>query len=212
MDKGNGLSAMQMDALREAGNIGAAHAATSMSSLMNKKIDMEVPFVDIVPFADILDWMGGPDSPVASTLIHISGDVCGKVYFMLAVDEAETFVKYASDEQHVQLIDQDETNLFGASVFKEIGNILTGSYMSAISDFTGLHIQPSVPQLQIDMAGAILSDAVIDVSRSTDYVLIVDTVIRYSGQKNPVNGQFLFLPDPESLATLFRALGMAGNE
>lgn len=208
----NHLSDMQLDVLREAGNIGAGNAATSMSKLMNQKIDMQVPSVHIVPFDDVLEWVGGSDMPVTGIMIHIFGDVPGKVYFILSVDEAESLAKYLTSQTHVQLVGDGEADRLGVSVIKETGNILAGSYLSALSDFTGLYMQPSVPFLHIDMAGAILSHALIEVSHMTDHALIIDTSISYNGLDNLIRGNFLFLPAPESFSKLFKSLGIEENE
>nr|WP_090233216.1 chemotaxis protein CheC [Lentibacillus halodurans] len=207
----NRLSDIQLDVLREAGNIGAGNAATSMSKLMDHKVDMQVPSVHIVPFDEVLEWIGGPDVPVASIMIHIFGDAPGNVYFFLKVNEAESLAKSVTKQPHVQL-DNRGTDHFAASAIKETGNILTSSYLSALSDFTGLHMQPSVPAMHIDMAGAILSHALIEVSQMTDYVLIIDTEISYSGFDQRIQGNFLFLPDPKSFSELFKSLGIEENE
>ena len=39
------LTAMQLDALREIGNVGAGNAATALSQILNRKIGMTVPTV-----------------------------------------------------------------------------------------------------------------------------------------------------------------------
>ncbi|MFD1360359.1 chemotaxis protein CheC [Lentibacillus salinarum] len=208
MVENNFLTDIQLDVLREIGNIGAGHAAASMSALMNKKIDMRVPIVTIVPFVDVLEWVGGLDRPVAGMMIHISGDLPGTIYFMLNIDEDETLVRCMTDRPKVQLVDNGKPDRFGVSLFKETDNILAASYFTALADFTGLQLQPSVPYLQIDMAGAILSHSLIEVSQMTDHALIIDTAISYSGGDNPVRGGFLFLPHPDAFSTLFQSVGI----
>ncbi|HLS07656.1 chemotaxis protein CheC [Lentibacillus sp.] len=207
----NRLSAFQLDVLREAGNIGAGHATTSMSKLMNNKVDMQVPSVHIMPFDEVLEWIGASDTPVAGIMIRIYGDAPGTVYFILHVEEAESLVKSMTQHSDIQLV-HGETNHFAESAIKETGNILTGSYLSALSDFTGLHMQPSVPFLHIDMAGAIVSHALIEVSQVTDHALIIETEISYGGKSHRIHGNFLFLPDPGSFLKLFQSLGIEENE
>ncbi|HWR57022.1 MAG TPA: chemotaxis protein CheC, partial [Negativicutes bacterium] len=52
------LNALQLDALREIGNVGAGNAATALSQLINKKINMSVPKVSVAPIGDVPDLVG----------------------------------------------------------------------------------------------------------------------------------------------------------
>lgn len=208
----NNLTNVQMDVLREVGNIGAGNAATSMSKLINKKIEMQIPSVNIVSFNEAIEMIGGAETPIAGIMIHIFGDVPGKVYFILTIEEAEFLVKRITGKSSFNLLSGEELNDFLISALKEAGNILTGSYISALSDFTGLSMHPSVPFLSIDMAGAVLSESLIEVSQVTDYALIIDTKMNDGESTNSTHGNFLFLPNPESFTKIFEALGIAENE
>lgn len=92
------------------------------------------------------------------------------------------------------------------SALHEIGNILTGSYLSSLADFTQLNLQPSVPALAVDMAGAILSYGLIALGQAGDFALTIDTAFFEGNEK--VKGNFFLIPDPESLPILFRSLGV----
>ena len=52
------------------------------------------------------------------------------------------------------------------SCLQELGNILSGSYLSSLSDFTQLNVYPSVPSLAIDMVGATISYGLIGIISS----------------------------------------------
>src|SRR5699024_9534510 len=104
MDPMNQLSNKQLDVLREIGNIGAGNAATSMSKLINKKVDMQVPSVNIVGFNEVMELIGGPEEPIVAIYIHINGIAPGSVYFILSMDEANRLVD--------ELTSGDEVNLF----------------------------------------------------------------------------------------------------
>ena len=60
---------------------------------------------------------------------------------------------------------------------QEMGNILSGSYLSALSDFTNLKIYPTVPGLSVDMFGAIISIGLIELSHVSDNVIVINTSI-----------------------------------
>lgn len=58
------LSGNQLDALREIGNIGAGNSATALSQLINRRINMNVPNVSIVPLEEVPELVGGPETLV----------------------------------------------------------------------------------------------------------------------------------------------------
>src|SRR5690625_7872763 len=97
------LSGMQMDVLREIGNIGAGNAATSMSKIINKRIDMKVPSVKIVSFDEIINIIGGPEQLIVALLFKIYGEAPGSVYFILGVKEAESLVQEIVNDPEFKL-------------------------------------------------------------------------------------------------------------
>ncbi|MEN2766426.1 chemotaxis protein CheC [Ornithinibacillus xuwenensis] len=207
------LSLIQLDALREIGNIGAGNAATSMSKLIDKKVDMEVPDIKIVAFDEVMEMVGGADNLVVGILFEIHGKAPGMVYLLFSLEEAESLTKHLTNNEDIKLFDSEADNEIAFSALREAGNILAGSYLSALSDFTNINMQPSVPHLSVDMAGAILTVGLLQVSEVTDYAIIINTKINDLNEKhNGINGQFLLLPSPESFTKIFQALGIQDYE
>lgn len=204
------LSGIQMDVLREIGNIGAGNAATSMSELINKRVDMKVPSVKIVGFDEIIDLIGGPEQLIVALLFKIHGEAPGSVYFILSIEEAESLVKEIVNDPEFQLLADKQPNELSISVLKEIGNIMTGSYLSALSDFVNINMQSSIPYLSVDMAGAILTSGLIELSQVSDYAIVIDTEISNEHEDQGLNGHFFLLPDLETLPKFFSALGING--
>ncbi|WP_249869764.1 chemotaxis protein CheC [Oceanobacillus saliphilus] len=209
----NKLTFKQKDVLREIGNIGAGNAATSLSTLLNKKIEMNVPSVNIIGYDEIMELIGGPDEVIVGLMFRIHGEAPGTVYFILKVEEAEYLVRQLTNDPNFSLFDDIEDKEMAFSALHEIGNIVTGSYLTALSDFTKINMQPSVPYLGIDMAGAILTVGLLEISQLTDYAIIIDTEIKGEKQsKEGIKGNFFLLPDPESFSKIFKALGINDYE
>ncbi|MCM3160524.1 chemotaxis protein CheC [Metabacillus litoralis] len=213
MDYINFISSTHIDILKEVGNIGAGHSATSLSKLLEKKIDMNVPDVKIVSFNDLMEWVGGPDVVIASVFLRIEGDIPGSLFFVLSIEQAERFIKQLIGDDQFTL-KETPYNELGLSAFQELGNILTGSYLSSLSDLTDLTIYPSVPALTIDMFGAVMSHGLIELSHAGDFAIIIDTAIKEEDQleEDSVKGHFFLLPDPDSFKKLFDALGVNDEE
>lgn len=192
----------QFDVLREIGNIGAGHAATALSKLMQKEIDMKVPQVSIIPFDEVADCVGGAEAVVVTVFLRVEGDCPGNMFFILDLDSARHLLEQITGINK-DVYDWEDLEI---SALHEIGNILTGSYLSSLADFTQLNLQPSVPALAVDMAGAILSYGLIALGQAGDFALTIDTAFFEGNEK--VKGNFFLIPDPESLPILFRSLGV----
>src|SRR5690625_3367350 len=140
------LSTIERDVLKEIGNIGAGNATTSMSQLTNKRISMDVPEVKVIPFDEVMQIVGGPDQLVVGMYFKIYGEAPGSVYFILSVEEAESIIYDVTDGLKIDLSSTNtEDKVLGLSALQEVGNIITGSYLSALADFTKLNMQSSIP-------------------------------------------------------------------
>jgi len=202
------LSDMQMDVLKEIGNIGAGNATASMAQLIDKQIKMEVPSVKVVTVNEIMDIIGGPERLIVAIFFRFEGEVTGTVYFILTIEEANYLVKKMTNNDITNIMKNGKTDSMAVSVLQEMANILTGSYLSAMADFTNLRMKTSVPYLSIDMAAATIVTGLVEISRSTDYAIVIDTKIKSNEKHSTAKGHFLLLPDPESIPTLFTALGI----
>lgn len=209
MNSENEITEMHLDVLKEIGNIGAAHAATSLSQLLGQKIDMRVPNVQLVTFDEMFDLAGGSEKVVAGIFLRIEGDVTGTMFFVLTIESATQFIRKLTMDPTFSFTDMENLGM-GASALQELGNILSGSYLSALSDFTSLNIYPTVPSLSVDMVGAIVSFGLIEVSQYSDEVIVIETEILQEGEQGMTSlaGHFFLLPDPPSYRTIFNSLGV----
>ncbi|NKE05252.1 MULTISPECIES: chemotaxis protein CheC [Mesobacillus] len=203
------ISDIHLDILKEVGNIGAGHAATALSTLLNTKIDMKVPRVRVVSFDEVMELAGGADNVVASVFLRIEGDAPGSMFFILPLPQAEKYIGQLIKKQSFSFSEEQENEL-ALSALQELGNILSGSYLSSLSDFTQLSLYPSVPALSIDMVGAVISFGLLELSQVSDYAIVIDTALDEEDAQMPdsVNGHFFLLPDPDSFHIIFSALGV----
>lgn len=199
------LNNLQMDVLKEIGNIGAGNAVTSLAKMINKKVDMAVPKVKIMGFDKVSQILGGEEMLVVGILLSVTGDLTGNMMFILDNFAARQLVNILLGNSDSTSLEFNEMEL---SALKEIGNILTASYLSALAGLTNLKIMPSVPELAIDMAGAILSVPAIEFGKVGDSVLYIET--EFSEGITKVFGDFLLIPDVDSYEVLLKALGVIG--
>ena len=148
------LDDTQYDILKEIGNIGAGNATTALAQLINSKIDMSVPQVSLVPFNRIADTIGSEETVLVGILLGLEGDISGMMMFLLQEKSAHNLVNILVGNPPEK---EDAFNEMEFSALSEIGNIIAGSYLSALAGLTNLTIVASVPSMTIDMAGALLS-------------------------------------------------------
>ncbi|WP_379154087.1 chemotaxis protein CheC [Paenibacillus sp. sgz5001063] len=192
-----------MDVLKEVGNIGAGNAATALSQLLGKPIDMAVPKVQLLNFDEITDKVGGAEELVYAVFLRVEGEAPGNLFFILSPEAAKNLLSRIAG---IELSEGEELGEMELSALNEIGNILAGSYLSSLADFTSLSMYPTVPALAMDMAGAILSYGLLQFGQMGDDALLIDTTF-LEGQ-HEIEGQFFLIPDPESFPKIFKSLGV----
>ena len=194
-----------IDTFRELGNIGAGNAATSLATILNMQISMSVPEVAVVPFDHIINILNGPENLVAGILVNMSGDLNGYILMILELKDAcgMTSMALQREKPPGQELVLDELD---CSTLTEIANILVGSYLCAIGAMTGLSTTPSVPQLAVDMVGAIISIVLVEYGKIGDSVLFLKT--KFSDVDKIMNGHFFLIPDFESYKILMKSLGL----
>jgi chemotaxis protein CheC len=194
------LTASQLDALKEVGNIGAGHAATALSQLLGKKIFITVPQANILPLSQVPQLVGDPSTLVAGLTLSILGDATGKIVLIFpresALHLADMLLKQTMGTSKIL------TEL-GHSAIKEAGNILTGAYLSALNEFLGMLLLISVPTLVFDLAGALLSFITLGLEENLK-VICIET--RFSDDTEDVGGYFILVPDSASLRAIFQAI------
>ena len=196
-------NAIILDVLKEIGNIGAGNAATALAKMINKKVDMKVPKVNVMDFATVPELLGGEENEVVGIFFKIEGDLEGTIMFVMSSESALTLINLLMPG-----ISAGDFDDFSMSALQEIGNILSGSYISSLSMLTGLNIQISIPSLAIDMAGAILSVPAIQFGLIGDKILIIENDFIEEFGAESVQGYFFLIPEADSYETLFNSLGI----
>ena len=130
------MEGVYFDVLKEIGNIGAGNATTALAQLLNQKVDMRVPKVALLEFSEVGEAMGGEEQLMAGIYQLVEGDITGSIMFLLEEKSARTLV---SSLMGTPPSDGPFTEM-ELSALKEIGNIITGSYLSSLSMLTNLKI------------------------------------------------------------------------
>ncbi|HEX2952786.1 MAG TPA: chemotaxis protein CheC [Bacillota bacterium] len=206
MDVIQELNELQLDALREVGNIGAGHAATVLSQMLNQRVEMTVPRISILPLGEVCENIGGSELPMVGVFMRVFGDAPSNLLYLYPREGALTLADMIIGRPKRPSIVLGEIE---GSALKEIANILTGAYIYALSAFTNLNMITSVPGLAFDMAGAILNSVLSTFGNESDYALVIETQLQVEDVN--ASGHFFLVPDPDSLSRLLEALGVRGG-
>jgi chemotaxis protein CheC len=197
------IGEIQKDILQELGNIGAGNAATALSNLLNDRIEITVPKLKFIDINEISEILGGPENEVVGIVVKMTEDVDGLLIYIMNFD----FVKHL-----LGTLVNEEVDFFrgitdiGMSALKEVSNILSGSYVNALSSLTNLDIRLSLPEIAIDMVGAILNFPASLIGEMGDQLLLIEEDFIIS--QNLIQSHLLIIPDLHSLNEIMKRLGV----
>ncbi|HZJ57616.1 MAG TPA: chemotaxis protein CheC [Clostridia bacterium] len=198
------LNDIYLDAFKEVGNIGAGNAATSLSKLLNRRINMNVPEIKILRFNEVETVVGGAEKLVAGIYLEFVGDIRGTILYILDKDSANNLLhllmpNYCRDHQ-------GDFSKIESSALQEVGNILASAYLGSLSALTGLYVKPSTPALAYDMAGAILSVPLIEFGQVGEQAFFIETL--FIDGLDRIKGNFFLIPEIDSYFIILKALGV----
>lgn len=190
------------DILKEIGNIGAGNAMTALSQMLQCKVDMQVPQVKLLEFAEVGELMGGEEQIMVGVYLGVEGDISGSMMFLVEQESAKHLINKVMMGMASAGEEFTEMEL---SAMKEVGNIITGAYLNSLSMLTNLKIFPTPPELTVDMAGAILSVPAIQFGIIGDKILLIQSQFY---DEVEINGYFILIPELESYSKILSSLGI----
>ncbi len=191
---------LQLDIIKELANVGGGNAATSISKMIDKRVDMTVPTIDILDYNEVFEKIMAEDTMINAVIMRMMGD--GEGIFLFIATE-----KVSMDLVNMMMPPGiDATEEIDDSVIKELVNIVVNSYLNAISKMLNIHLIASVPSSTVDMFGAILSATYMESEQYDENVMIIKNEFIYQGEK--IESSLYFVPKPGVLASLFKIVGV----
>lgn len=199
----NDINELHIDVLREIANIGSGNAASSLSRMLGQKVDISIPYIGIKGFDEAYRVLGGAEAIMVGTLLMLSGAINGMMMFLMPIDvvcELVNMLMFTDIKGH------EEIDEMGYSVINEVSNIMSASFVTAISDMTDLPVDISPPEAALDMLGSIMSVPSIYFAKMSDTLLLIQNVLEIGDKKT--SASVLLLPDMPSLEKLMASLGI----
>jgi len=205
MDLAN-FSNLQLDAMREVGNIGAGNAATALSIMLARPVDMDVPKAELVSIYELAEYYGDPLTMVSAVFVRSEGEFTCSLIFIQEEDESRKLVDLLIGQQMGGMDPASVPAEMRDSALTEVGNIILSSFLNAINVLIGGTHSISVPGVAHDMLGSILDVVASIFGQSGEHALIVDTSLKVENVEGRVSGKVVMLPDPGSLEILLGKL------
>jgi len=198
----------QIDFLREMMNIGAGNAATALQQMLQCPVDLIIPRVHVLPVVQVSSILDNPASLVACVRMGMVGDIDGAIFFIVPEESRKTLVSIAEKALlGLSKLPGQKSEEAELSVVVEIGNILSGVYLTAIHDFCGLNIYHTVPVLAIDMIQPLLDEALIKTSIQIQTAVLIEN--EFLIEEHHIRTLLLIVPSLESVKPMIDALGQA---
>lgn len=196
------FSTIEIDALTEAGNIGAGHAATSLSKLLREHVMNKSSTSMVIPLEQVPDAIGGAEKIAAGIYATFEGELNGGLLMLFPEESAKNIIKVLGNEE----LSDNRLTEFQTSLMSEVGNICLCWYISAISKMIGIEIMPSTPLAAYDMIGAVIDLPLIQLGRVSNIAMVIMTT--FQGEVHEIEGIFIMLPEPESQQKIVKLLGV----
>ena len=193
------LTDLQLDTLKELFNIGTGNSVTALSTMLNKRIDMNVPNLNIAKLQEVVDEE--LEHEVVCVLVKSIGEAPGNILYAFKKETALKIVEILFGKE-VESLEELEVSAIG-----EIGNIIASSYINAITEFTGVSLVSSVPAVVYDTLSSILASVIVGVSEYNDYILKIETSFK-GDEVNDIMGSFYYIPEAGSLENILTKIGM----
>ncbi len=204
MDNVLNITRDQLDALLEIGNIGSGNAASALAQFLNRKIDMSVPNASIMDLNDIPAIVGGANKEILGIFLKIMGDISGRFLLLIPEDTSikilKTMIPGCETEKLTKMGEME------SSCLREIGNILAGAFLNALSVLTQTPMLNSLPSINFDYAGALIDNVVADMVAVSDKVLMMET--SFIEEQEDMRIHIFILPAPDSLKLLLQKIGV----
>ena len=193
-------SEIELDGLKEIVNVGGGNAATSISQMINSRVDMDVPEVEVMAYDELYQKIIADDVEMHAVLSKIVGDIDGALLFVIADESGQKIAKMMLGS------DDNPSNEIIASAVTELTNILFNSFLRAIGDMLQIQLIASLPISRYDFFGAIISSAYMAFDHYDEQILVIHNEFTYNNEN--LDASLFLIPGEGVLDEIFKALGI----
>lgn len=186
------LQPYENDILKEVATIGAGNASNALSQMANHQVSVQVPNLYLEKVEKISSLVGNTEEVATVVVLKVVGKTPGNIFLIFPPEDAVRLVELLTNKPY----ESTQLDELAISALKEVGNILSGAAINAISSFLNISLLQTIPDVVTDMVQAIVESLVAEYGMNNEKVLMMEIVLSIA-EKN-LNGRLYFLFDPES--------------
>lgn len=191
-------SSEQLDVIKEVSNIALGNSATSLSELLNARISMSVPNINIESIGDFISSID--ETEVIGKILILKGQIEGSILILFDIDTAK---KIVSNIGQGKLLSQDKLDDIRVSFIEEVCNIVGSTYIRNIADYLNIKIEIENSSLLYDELTAILSYTFMEEEQFYSEIINIQTDFKYELNSECMNVYFYFVPRKGNIDKIF---------
>lgn len=197
------LNDLQLDVMREIGNIGAGNACTALSTLLGTTIDMSVPSIHLLSTDNATEKLGSEEE-VLGICVGVTDDLQGMMIHIVTKSFAERIINTFYSKSLDNMTSLDEMD---SSVLNEMANITSGAYANSLATLTGMFVNIGTPKQVPGTVSSIMSIPAQQFVSPGEQLVVIDEEFIIGEEK--VTSNMILALESDSLIKLFGKLGVA---
>ena len=199
IEQKTGIHEVELARWAELVDAGIRNAVSSLSDFMG--VDIKVTAIDlkIIPVTQIADLVGGVENEVIVSYVAMTGGATGHIMLIYPIPVAFGLIDILLGEEPGTTDDLGELEY---SALQEMGNVTASFFMNSVADNTSIRQMPSPPTVMMDMVGAILDVALIDVMMDRDEMFAMEAI--FATKERDIRGMLLVLPTAEFMDIMIK--------
>ncbi len=204
------LSELQRDALQEIGNIGSGNAANALAKMVNKKVTINIPSVEMMSLDSFYKKLE-TNQQLYTSWSNVKGKTRATVLTIFQISDIIEITSILTEDEKKKQLDlrkkYDSIDIFPEmyqSAMKELGHILASNYVSSLGDLLDIRLMTEPPDMIIDTKEQLFDNLRKQIGFLEKLSLVITTAVIITDIK--IEGAFLFVPEIETLNELLNAL------
>ncbi len=197
------LDELQIDALREIGNVGASYACGALTNLVKKEVLIDVTDCFLEPMDAHLGRFGQPKDIVVTVCIDVATGKGSRVLMILPKDIATMLsdMMMGTHNPPGRMPTEEDKE-----VLTEMGDVCIREYLAPISKFLKISPMPSAPVVHVQYVGASAAKANSVLGLNAPWEIRIMT--NYVDRAKKYHGTIMFLPDVATQDLTFKKFGV----
>jgi chemotaxis protein CheC len=191
-----------IEILREVASIGMGNASAALEQLLNAKIEISLPEIQLIDHKDVSGFFSDNEI-LLGVVLKMLGEVKGKMLYLFKKHDANKIVEIVNKANGFNTTNMPEE--IEISTIKEMANIMSGSYLNALSQFTHLSILPSLPHIAMDTVTSIFGISSLSDEEDVQLILIRSKLSILGGEFD-VMGSLIIELDKNELSKLLKKI------